>query len=173
MEHLKKYIEIVPNHPKPNVNFFDIAPLLANPRKMRELIEELHEVTKGFGATKMGGFDARGFLFGTPLSMYNLLPFFPIRKAGKLPGEVVRQQYGLEYGKDAIEIQKSAINPGDKVILIDDVLATGGTMKAGCEIVKELRGTVVACVTLIELNYLPGREVLKDYHVKSILQYDE
>ena len=175
MDSLKDYIITVDDFPKPGVGFLDISPLLASPYRMRTLTEELHELTKDLEIDKIGGFDARGFLFGTPLSMYSLKPFFPIRKAGKLPGEVVTKDYGLEYGNSAISIQKSSINPGDRVLLIDDVLATGGTMKAGCDLVEELGGIVAGCIVPIELSFLPGKELLKlyVYNVISITQYEE
>lgn len=171
---VKNYIDVVPDFPKPGVNFLDINPLLADSRALYHVIADMCSLSKG-DIDKIGGFDARGFLFGTPMMLRMHKPFFPIRKAGKLPGETVRVDYGLEYGKDSIEVQLASVKPGDKVLLVDDVLATGGTMLAGIEAIESLGGIIVGCIFLAELNFLPGPKLLRDkgYVVKSIVQYDE
>lgn len=172
----KKYIDVVPDFPKSGVNFLDINPLLANPKALDRATHDMQALARSMKATKIGAFDARGFLFGTPLAIRMDLPFFPIRKAGKLPGEVVKLDYGLEYGTDAIEIQLASVNPGDKVLLVDDVLATGGTMNAGINVIEGFGAEVVGCVVLANLNFLPGFKKVcagrKPDFVKALVNYD-
>jgi len=174
-ECVKKLIGVVPDFPKKGVSFLDISPLLLNPRSLYHVIADMSSLAQS-DCDKIGGFDSRGFLFGTPMALRMNRPFFPIRKAGKLPGECVKVTYDLEYGTDSLEIQKHAINPGDKVILVDDVLATGGTMLAGINAVEKLGGIVVRCIVLINLAFLPGYErVCAGRHpsfVKALVNYD-
>lgn len=172
---VKNYINIVPNFPKPGVSFLDISPLLADPRSLYHVIADMAAFVSGH-VDKIGAFDARGFLFGTPLALRMNRHFFPIRKSGKLPGVCEKITYALEYGTDSIEIQKASVKSGDRIILVDDVLATGGTMLAGISGVEKLGGTVVGCIVLANLAFLPGQEKIcagrsPDF-VKSIITYD-
>jgi adenine phosphoribosyltransferase len=172
---VKNFITVVPDFPKPGVSFLDISPLLADPRIMYHVIADMARLISG-DVDKIGAFDARGFLFGTPLALRMNRPFFPIRKAGKLPGACEKITYDLEYGTDSIEIQKASIQPGDKVILVDDVLATGGTMLAGISGVEKLGGVVVGCIVLANLAFLPGQERVcegrRPDFVKAITTYN-
>lgn len=171
MTDLEKRIRAVPDFPKPGILFRDVTPLLQDPIALRTAIGRLDDLTRPLAPDAIGAFDARGFLFGAPLAMELGVPFFPVRKAGKLPYETIRAQYALEYGTDAVEIHVDALERGNRVVLIDDLLATGGTMRAGCELVERLGGTVVGCRFLIELDGLNGRERLAGYDVASVLHY--
>lgn len=169
---LRTLIKTVPDFPKPEINFLDIGPLLANSFYLNNVIDRMVLVANDLNVDKIGGFDSRGFLFGPMLAAKLNIPFFMIRKAGKLPPPVVSESYGLEYGTDKIEIQESAVTHGDNVLLIDDVLATGGTMKAGYNLVEMLGAKEINCLTLIELVALNGRETIASkYNVHSILEY--
>ena len=129
------------------------------------------EIVPIFNAVVIGGFDARGFLFGTALALMVKKPFFMIRKKGKLPGVTVSENYGLEYGTDSIEIQTDALKKGDRILLIDDLLATGGTAKAGADLVEKLGGEIVGFQFIIKLNEVGGEDKLKGYKIKSLLEY--
>lgn len=169
---LKEKINVYENFPKEGISFKDINSLIADPKAYKEALNLFIDETKDLGATKVVSTESRGYLFGCPLAAELEIGFVPARKPGKLPGEVVSESYDLEYGSDSIEIQKDAIKPGEKVIVIDDLLATGGTLKATTDLVKKLGGDVVSVLTLIELEDLKGRELLKDYPYKSFIQYD-
>ena len=167
---LNSLIRTIPDYPKPGIQFKDITPVLKNHRAMKQACEQLAERFKDDGVQVIAAPEARGFIFGVPQAMHMECSFVPIRKPGKLPYETNSVTYDLEYGTDTVEIHTDAINPGDKVLLVDDLLATGGTMSACTQLVEKLGGTVVGCAFLIELGFLNGRELLKDYRVEALIQ---
>ena len=170
---LKSYIKAVPNFPKQGIVFRDITPLLLSPQAFAQAIEEMAQEWKG-KAHMIAGLDARGFIFGTALAMKLELPFLMIRKKGKLPGKTEAISYGLEYGKDTIEICTESLpeNRSDlKVLVVDDLLATGGTAQAACTLIEKVGMQVAGCAFAIELSDLPGRNILKNYKVASLLTY--
>lgn len=169
---LKKLIRDVPDFPKTGIIFKDITTLLKNPIGLASAAEELANFAKGKGITKVAGIESRGFILGGLIAEKLEAGFIPIRKPGKLPAETISENYSLEYGIDSIQIHKDAIEPGDRILLHDDLLATGGTMEAACKLIEKLDGQVVQISFLIELNFLNGREKLKGYDVRSIIQYD-
>ncbi|MBS3946475.1 MAG: adenine phosphoribosyltransferase [Melioribacter sp.] len=169
---LKNTIRDVPDFPKKSIIFKDITTLLKNPEALSYAAEELYNLAKNKKITKVAGIESRGFILGGLLAEKLKAGFVPIRKPGKLPAEVISESYSLEYGTDSIEIHKDAIIPGDIVLLHDDLLATGGTMEAAIKLVEKLGGKVAQISFLIELNFLNGREKLKNYEVHSLIQYD-
>ena len=164
MKELKEYIRNIPDFPEKGIIFRDVTSILQDADGLKLAIDELAKKLEGVDFDVIAGAESRGFLFGMPL--------FPIRKKGKLPCETVSKTYDLEYGTATIEIHKDAIKKGDKVVLLDDLIATGGTMKAAAELVEELGGEVVEALFLIELSDLNGREVLSDYKVDSVVQFE-
>jgi adenine phosphoribosyltransferase len=158
----------VENFPKKGILFKDISPLLSNPKEMKQLISYLADYWKG-KVDKIGGFDARGFIFGSLLAYEMGLPFFMLRKKGKLPGECREVSYDLEYGSASLEMQTDAVKPGEKVLLVDDLLATGGTALAGCQLVEQVGGVIVGCQFIIDLAELPGKEKLSGYNIQSVI----
>lgn len=158
----------VPDFPKKGIMFKDISPLLANPEEFRNLIKYLAMEWKG-KVDKIAGFDARGFIFASALAYEMKLPFFMLRKKGKLPGETFGVNYGLEYGEASLEMLVCSVKDGEKVLLIDDVLATGGTAKAGCELVEKAGGKVAGIHVVLEIESLGGRKLLEKYDVHSVL----
>lgn len=168
---LKKYIRTVPDFPKKGISFKDITPLLNDPLAFARCIQELREKFADVHFGKIGAFDARGFLFGAALAHATGVPLFPIRKKGKLPYDTVSQEYALEYGMGTLEIHTDAVWRGEQVLLVDDLLATGGTMKAGCELVEKLGGRVAGCALVIELEELGGRKILSGRNVRSLITY--
>ncbi|HMN47782.1 MAG TPA: adenine phosphoribosyltransferase [Ignavibacteriaceae bacterium] len=169
---LKSYIRNVKDFPKQGIMFRDITTLLKNHEAFDYTIEQLLSFTKGLNINKVVGIESRGFIFGSVLAHKLGCGFIPVRKPGKLPAEKVTVSYSLEYGEDKLEIHKDAIQPGDKVLLHDDLLATGGTMNAVCQLIEKLGGEVVQISFIIELTFLNGREKLKPYDVRSIEKYD-
>ena len=168
---LEERIREVPDFPKKGVGFKDITPLLKDAAAFKHVIDLLTERYHDKGVEVVVAMEARGFILGAPLA-YNLgVPFVPVRKAGKLPAETVSAQYSLEYGTDSFEMHKDAILPGQKVLIVDDLLATGGTVAATIELVEKLGGEVIGIAFLIELTFLNGRQNLKDYQVMSLIQY--
>lgn len=169
---LEDYIATVPNFPKEGIMFRDITTILENKDSLKLSIDLIQ---KSIGDTDFDivvGPESRGFIFGMPIA-YNLnKSFVPVRKKGKLPRETIEQEYALEYGTATLEMNKTGIKKGDKVIIIDDLLATGGTMEAMIKMVESLGGEVVKICVLIELPALKGRELLKNYQVESIIQFD-
>jgi adenine phosphoribosyltransferase len=172
MSDLKKAIRAIPDFPKPGILFYDITSLLANPDAYREAVDRLEEYCRKRNADKIVAIESRGFIFGGALADRIGIPFVPIRKPGKLPGETVRQEYELEYGTDAIEMHADAIHPGDHVLVIDDLIATGGTLQAACKLVERVGGHVAGIAALIELAFLPWRERMKPYDVFTLISYD-
>ena len=168
---IEKYIADIENFPKLGVLFKDLSPLLANPDAFGAAIEKMAYNCSKNEFDSIGAFDARGFLFGTVLARELNKPMFMIRKPGKLGYDTVKSNYDLEYGSNTIEIKSESVKPGDRVILVDDVLATGGTMKAGADLVERLGGKVASCQLLIELESLKGKEKLNGYNVDSVLRY--
>jgi adenine phosphoribosyltransferase len=168
----RDYIRDVPDFPKPGILFKDITPLLAHPGAFAATIERLASAFAGRGVDLVAAAEARGFLFATPLALALGVGFVPIRKPGKLPYERVSAQYALEYGTDTLEMHSDAIAPGKRVLLLDDVLATGGTMRACCDLVGRAGAEVVACAFVVELGFLRGRERLAPYEVVSLIAYD-
>lgn len=166
---LKSKIRDIPDFPKKGILFKDITPLLKDKEALKESIRRMAAMFKDYEIDYVVGIEARGFLVGTPLAIALDKGFIPIRKPGKLPHDVLHMEYELEYGENILEIHKDAVNEGDKILIIDDLLATGGTTLAATKMVEELGGEVVACGFLLELEELDGREVLKDYEVKSLL----
>jgi len=166
---LSDKIRNIPDFPKEGILFKDITPLLRDKEALKEAIEKMADMFRDYEIDYVVGIEARGFLVGTPLAIKLDKGFIPIRKPGKLPHEVLKKSYELEYGKNEIEIHKDAVSEGDKILIVDDLLATGGTTLASTEMIEELGGEVVACAFLLELAALNGREVLKDYEVKSLL----
>ena len=168
---LKKYIADIPDFPEPGVLFRDVTPLLADKDAYQESVRLLAEFGKDKNVDVIAGPEARGFLFGCPVAYKVNAGFVPVRKPGKLPRETVSASYDLEYGKNEVHIHADSIKPGENVVIIDDLLATGGTVEATIQLVEQLGGKVVGIAFLIELEALKGREKLKDYNVYSVLTY--
>ena len=168
---LKKYIKDVPDFPKEGILFKDISPLLASPKARSYAIRQLcnHYHDKNIDAVV--GIEARGFLLGILLAQALNVPFVMLRKPGKLPGELVNHSYNLEYGTDSLELQKNAVKPGQRVLIHDDVLATGGTAAAAVEIIKQMGAEVVGVNFLMELDDLHGRDQVHEFPVYSLLNY--
>ena len=167
----KDYIAIVEDFPIKGISFKDITPLLQNAEAFTAAVKNLSEFAKEVGANGLVGPESRGFIFGCPVAVECGLSFVPIRKPGKLPREVAVKEYSLEYGTNKLCIHKDAVKEGDKVIIIDDLLATGGTVKAAVELIEELGATVVGCAFLIELTELKGSALLEGKTIKSLIQY--
>jgi adenine phosphoribosyltransferase len=171
MEDLKAYIREVPDFPKPGILFYDITTLLQHPLALRMTVDRFVWFFSQKRIDKVVGIESRGFIFA-PTVAYNLnAGFVPVRKPGKLPYQRASQGYDLEYGTDAIEMHNDAILPGEQVLIIDDLIATGGTALAAAKLVESLGGTVAGFGFLVELTFLPGRQKLKDYEVQSLIQY--
>ena len=168
---LRDKIRNIQDFPQEGVLFRDITTLLKDAEGMKEAIDQMTAKLEGVDFDLVLGPESRGFIFGMPVA-YNMgKGFVPVRKAGKLPAEVVSKEYALEYGTATIEMHKDAIQPGQKVVIVDDLMATGGTAKAIVEMVEEMGGEVAAKLFLIELDFLEGRKVLPDYRIESIIHY--
>jgi adenine phosphoribosyltransferase len=167
----KKHVREVPDFPKKGILFYDITTLLMNPKAFDSMINDMAERARGMDITKIAAIESRGFIFGAPLAQKLGKPFIPVRKPGKLPYKTVKYEYTLEYGKDAVEIHADAITKGDKVLLVDDLLATGGTMEAAANLVKECGGSVSGILFAIELEFLKGKQKLSQYKIDSIIKY--
>lgn len=170
---LKSMIREVQDFPKEGIGFKDITTVLNNKEAFQFAINQLSDQLKDLDVDIIVGPEARGFLMGAPVAYKLNKAFVPVRKPGKLPAETARYEYKLEYGTDALEIHKDAIKPGDRVAIVDDLLATGGTVLAAAKLIEELGGKVVSINFLIELSFLKGRDTLKDYLVEALVQYDE
>lgn len=172
MKDIKDYIRTIPNYPKEGVMFRDITTVLNNADGLKLAIDEMTKLLDGLDFDVIAGAESRGFIFGMPIA-YNLhKPFVLVRKKGKLPGETISQAYDLEYGSAEVEIHKDAIQPGQKVVMIDDLIATGGTVEAAIKLFEKLGGKVVKVVFLMELTDLGGRKRLEGYDVASVVQYE-
>ena len=171
LDELKGAIESYPNFPKDGIMFYDIFSLFANASHQKLLDDVLLRASRECGEYDViVGLDARGFLLGPLISVRQEKPFLPIRKAGKLPGETVKKSYNLEYGSDVVEIQKGRMPAGSKVLVVDDLLATGGTLKAACDLIQAMDCTVTSCLVVIELTDLKGKENVPA-PVKSLVQF--
>lgn len=168
---IAKYIRDIDNFPKEGVVFKDITPLLNNVAARKQALQMLIEKINGQQIDKVVGVESRGFFLGTLLAQELNAGFVPVRKPRKLPFETISQEYELEYGFDALEMHTDAISPGDKVLLHDDVLATGGTAEAVCKLIERLGGEIVQCNFLMELDFLHGKDKLKKYDIQSLLHY--
>jgi len=170
---LDRFIRSIPDYPIEGIVFKDITTLLKQPEAFKSALDDLYKLAEGKGINKVIGIESRGFIFGGALADRLGAGFVPIRKPGKLPYEKFKEEYVLEYGTDSIEIHSDAINPGDKVLLHDDLLATGGTMDAAAKLMKKFKAEVVQISFLIELTFLKGREKLKEFEVESLIQYEK
>lgn len=169
---IKSLIRVIEDYPEKGISFKDITTLLKNKDGFKETLNLLEEKLKSYDFDFIAGVESRGLIFGAPLADRLNKGFIPIRKPGKLPGEIEKISYDLEYGTNELEIHKDALNKGDKVVIIDDLIATGGSAKAAAKLVESIGGDVVCFEFLIELTSLKGREVLKDYDVISLVEYD-
>ncbi len=171
MNHLKSLIREIPDFPKPGILFYDITTLLKDAGGLRLLIDELGAGYAGKGIDKVVGIEARGFIFAPAVAYALNAGFIPVRKPKKLPAATERVEYQLEYGTDALEIHRDAVKPGEKVLIVDDVLATGGTAAAVTKLVEKLGGTVAGLGFVIELDFLKGRDRLPGYDIRAMLHY--
>jgi adenine phosphoribosyltransferase len=171
MHRLESLIRPIPNFPKPGIVFRDITPLLANPKAMRLAVHQLLHPFMGEPVDMVAGMEARGFIFGALCAQELGAGFVPLRKPGKLPHRTESVSYALEYGDNALEVHVDALGHGHRVLLVDDLIATGGTAAASCALVERLGGTVVGCAFLIELDALNGRAALGERRVHSLLHY--
>ena len=172
MKDLKEYVRTIPDFPEKGVMFRDITSVLQDPDGLKLAIDKMQEKIKNLEFDVVLGAESRGFLFGMPIA-YNLnKSFVPVRKKGKLPGETISESYSLEYGQATLEIHKDAIKPGQKVVIIDDLIATGGTLEAIIKLVERLGGEVIRICCLIDLPELGGKEKIKDYKVDSVIAFE-
>ncbi len=173
MNQLKELIREVPDFPKPGINFYDITTLLKNPAGLRLTVDSLADQYQGVKVDTVIGIEARGFIFAPALAYHLGAGFVPVRKPKKLPAETASISYDLEYGQDTLQIHRDAVGSGHRVLIADDLLATGGTAKAVVDLVEGLGGTVVGLVFVVELEFLPGRKKLEGYDVRSLIKYQE
>ncbi len=172
MKELKDYVRSIPDFPEKGIIFRDVTSVLQDPDGLRLSIDRMQECLDGVDFDLVAGPESRGFIFGVPIA-YNMgKPFVPIRKKGKLPCETIEEEYALEYGTAVVEIHKDAVRPGQKVVIVDDLIATGGTTAAMIRLIERLGGKVVKIVFLMELAGLAGRERLKGYDIASVICYD-
>lgn len=171
MQRLKDKIRDIPDFPEAGITFRDITPLVADPAAMQLSVYQLLQPFLGETINAVAGMEARGFIFGSLAAWELGVGFIPLRKPGKLPYDVQSASYTLEYGSAALEVHTDAVNPGDRILLIDDLIATGGTARASCQLVEKLGGEIAACAFVIELDALNGREKLSNYRVHSLLHY--
>ncbi len=171
MNRLKNKIRDIPDFPKPGIIFKDITPLVKDPVALRLCIHQLIHPFLEREITAVAGMEARGFIFGSLVAWELAIPFVPLRKPGKLPYEVQSVSYDLEYGSATLEAHIDSFEENDRILVVDDLLATGGTAKASCELVEKLGAKVEACAFVIELDFLKGREKLKEYELHSLLHY--
>ena len=169
---LKSKIRVIEDYPKKGISFKDITTLLKDKDAFKETLDRLEEKIKDMDFDYIIGIESRGFLFGAPLADRLNKGFIPVRKPGKLPGKIKAMEYDLEYGQNQLEIHQDAVNKGSKFLIIDDLIATGGSAKATAKLIEELGGVVSGFEFLIELTSLKGRELLKDYKVISLVEYD-
>ncbi len=168
---LAAYIRDIPDFPKPGILFKDITPLLAEPQAFRHAVEQLHAQYEGRQIDAISAAEARGFLFAAPLALLMKKPLIPLRKPGKLPYQTHALAYDLEYGQAELQVHTDGVVAGARVLIVDDLLATGGTVEAACRLIEKAGGHVAGCAFLIELTFLKGREKLKAHEVFSLIQY--
>jgi adenine phosphoribosyltransferase len=173
MEELRKLIREVPDFPKPGINFYDITTLILDPNGLRKTIDALVEAAGDKRPDTVIGIESRGFIFGAPVAYKLGAGFIPVRKPKKLPAEKVSISYELEYGTDTLEMHKDAVGEGHRVLIVDDLLATGGTARAVCDLVKSVGGEVAGLLFVVELDFLGGRSRFEGYDVKSLISYSE
>ncbi|MCI6430507.1 MAG: adenine phosphoribosyltransferase [Oliverpabstia sp.] len=172
MKKIEEYVRSIPDFPEPGIIFRDVTSILQDADGLQLAIDSIQDLVKDVDADVIVGTESRGFIFGVPVA-YNLhKPFVPVRKKGKLPCETISQEYDLEYGSAVVEMHKDSIKPGQRVVLIDDLIATGGTIEAAIKMIEALGGEVVKIVFLMELAGLKGRERLKNYDVASVICYE-
>ncbi|MGD9600590.1 MAG: adenine phosphoribosyltransferase [Gammaproteobacteria bacterium] len=171
MESLRAKVRDVPDFPKPGILFRDLTPVLADGPLLRETVEGLAAPFRKSGLTKVVGMEARGFIFGSLVAYVLGIGFVPLRKAGKLPYKTHRAEYALEYGEAALEMHIDALSPGDRVLLVDDLIATGGTAAASRDLILRAGATLVGCAFVVELDFLAGRRLLAPYPVHTLLHY--
>ena len=171
-EKLEDYVRTIPDFPEPGIMFRDITTILSDADGLKLAIDEMQRTLDGVDFDVIAGAESRGFIFGAAIAYNMHKPFILIRKKGKLPCETVEQSYDLEYGQATIEVHKDAVEPGQKVVIIDDLIATGGTVEAAAKLIEKLGGEVVKMVFLMELKGLNGREKLAKYDVASVISYE-
>ena len=172
MSEVEKYIKSIPDFPKPGIIFRDVTSVTEDPEGMKLAIDEMDKLLEGVDYDVIAGAESRGFIFGAPLAYKNGKGLVLVRKKGKLPCETISEEYALEYGTAEIEIHKDAIKPGQKVVIVDDLIATGGTTEAIIKLIERLGGKVEKVVFLIELKGLNGRDKLKGYDVDAVIKYE-
>ena len=172
MKKIEEYVRSIPDFPEPGIIFRDVTSILQDADGLKLSIDLMQEKLEGLDFDVIAGTESRGFIFGVPIAYNMKKPFVPVRKKGKLPCETVSMEYDLEYGTATIEMHKDSIKPGQKVVIVDDLIATGGSVEAAIKLVEELGGEVVKVVFLMELAGLKGRERLKGYNVASVICYD-
>ena len=171
MERLKAHIRNIPDFPKPGIQFKDITPLVKNPMMLRLAVNQLIHPFLGEEITAIVGMEARGFIFGSLAAWEMGISFVPLRKPGKLPYDIQSVSYDLEYGSASLEVHTDALDSNDKVLLVDDLIATGGTAAASCQLIEKLGAEVCACAFVVELDELKGRDLLSQYRVHSLIHY--
>ncbi|GIP39235.1 adenine phosphoribosyltransferase [Paenibacillus sp. J31TS4] len=167
----KEYIRVIPDFPQPGVRFKDITTLLKNGPVYKQAVDAIREMVSDLKIDMIAGPEARGFVVGAPLAYSLGVGFAPIRKSGKLPGDCIEADYSLEYGKDRLAMHRDSIQPGQRVLIADDLLATGGTLATSANLIRQLGGEIVGAAFLIELSYLNGREKLEGIEVRSLMTY--
>lgn len=172
MKKIEEYVRSIPDFPEPGIIFRDITSVLQDADGLQLAIDSMIKLLDGVDYDVVAGTESRGFIFGVPIAYEMHKPFVPVRKKGKLPCETISQSYDLEYGQATIEMHKDSIKPGQKVVLVDDLIATGGTIEAAIKLVEQLGGEVVKVIFLMELAGLKGRERLKGYDVASVITYE-
>jgi adenine phosphoribosyltransferase len=171
MERLEAHIRNIPDFPKPGIQFKDITPLIKDPEMLRLAVNQLTHPFLGEEITAVAGMEARGFIFGSLAAWVLGVSFVPLRKPGKLPYDTESLSYDLEYGSASLEIHTDALNSNDKVLLVDDLIATGGTALASCQLIERLGAEITACAFVVELDDLNGSELLSQYRVHSLIHY--
>lgn len=171
MDQIKAYIRNIPDFPKAGIQFKDITPLVKHPAMLRLTVQELIRPYRDSQLTAVAGMEARGFIFGSLAASELDIGFVPLRKPGKLPYDVQSISYDLEYGSAELEIHIDAVSKGDRVLLVDDLIATGGTAAASCQLIEQLGAIVIACAFVVELDDLKGRDMLSKYPVHSLIHY--
>lgn len=169
---LKRYIRNIKDYPKKGVVFRDITTLLKNGKALKQAVTSLYKGYKGGKVDLIAAIESRGFILGGALANKMGVGFVPVRKLGKLPADCIEQKYDLEYGTDTLEVHRDAVKKGQKVLIVDDLLATGGTLQATCKLIENLGGKVAGILVLIELSFLKGREKLKNYDFFSLIKYN-
>lgn len=172
MDDLKNYVRSVPDFPKPGINFYDITTLLMDPVGFKKALDEMEQFVRSKKADKIISIESRGFVFGAALADRLHLGLVTARKPGKLPYKTISEEYDLEYGTDSLEIHSDAVTKGEKVVVVDDLIATGGTLKAVCKMIERLGGEVAGISVVIDLSFLPWREKLDRYDVHYLISYD-